>query len=279
MPPEPRRDAAGLVVVGASVGGLVAAIVAADRGQRAVVLERTRDPGGGAGGEPESIAAGGTRFQRIAGVQDSPETLERDILAATRHHVEVEVARALAVESVGLVEWLADRIGQGLELARHTPEGHAVPRLHAPLELGGASLVETLHKVANKHPRVAVRTMHTVEELLRDQTGAVTGALARSGRRTPEPVHGPVLLACGGFAADAEQVGAHCPALAQLPYHGFAGATGEGLRLGLANGGVLRRGGSGRSEERRVGKECRSGWGPAHKQDRTQLRSALRQHT
>src|SRR5262245_62156521 len=94
MPPEPRRDAAGLVVVGASVGGLVAAIVAADRGQRAVVLERTRDPGGGAGGEPGGTAPGGTRFQRIAGVQDSPETLERDILAATRHHVEVEVARA-----------------------------------------------------------------------------------------------------------------------------------------------------------------------------------------
>src|SRR5215470_1615251 len=245
MPPEPRRDAAGLVVVGASVGGLVAAIVAADRGQRAVVLERTRDPGGGAGSEPESIAAGGTRFQRIAGVQDSPETLERDILAATRHHVEVEVARALAVESVGLVEWLADRIGQSVELARHTPEGHAVPRLHAPLELGGASLVETLHKVTNKHPRVAVRALHTVEELLRDQTGAVTGALARSGRRTPEPVHGPVLLACGGFAADTEQVAAHCPALAELPYHGFAGATGEGLRLGLAAGGILRRGGSG----------------------------------
>src|SRR5262249_60032054 len=106
-------------------------------------------------------------------------------------------ARALAVESGGLVEWLADRIGQSVELARHTPEGHAVPRLHAPLELGGASLVETLHKVANKHPRVAVRALHTVEELLRDQTGALTGALARSGRRAAAPVARPVLLACG----------------------------------------------------------------------------------
>lgn len=245
MPQEARRDVAGLVIVGASVGGLAAAVMAADRGHRAVVLERTRDLGGGAINEPESIAAGGTRFQRIAGVHDSAEALARDILAATRHHVEADVVQALATESTALVEWLADRIGQNLEVARQTPEGHSTPRLHAPVELGGASLIDALRKVASKHPRVAVRVLHTVEDLLRDDTGAVIGVRARSGRRNPEPVYGPVLLACGGFAADDAQVQAHCPALVDLPYHGFAGATGEGLRLGLACGGQLRRGAAG----------------------------------
>src|SRR5579884_2459790 len=39
MAADARAETAGLVVVGASVGGLVAAILAADRGRRVVVLE------------------------------------------------------------------------------------------------------------------------------------------------------------------------------------------------------------------------------------------------
>ena len=43
-----RRESADLIVVGGSVGGMLAAILAADRGCQVLLLERTRDLGGGA---------------------------------------------------------------------------------------------------------------------------------------------------------------------------------------------------------------------------------------
>src|SRR6266446_6818752 len=88
-----------LVVVGASVGGLAAAVVAADRGCRTIVVERAKELGGGAANEAEMIAAAGSRWQRAAGIDDGPERLAADVLAATHHHhVEPELAAALAAQ-------------------------------------------------------------------------------------------------------------------------------------------------------------------------------------
>src|SRR5438034_211361 len=94
-----------LVVVGASVGGLAAAVVAADRGCRTIVVERTKELGGGAANEAEMIAAAGSRWQRAAGIDDGPERLAADVLAATHHHVEPELAAALAAQGAPVVAW------------------------------------------------------------------------------------------------------------------------------------------------------------------------------
>src|SRR5438094_532071 len=92
--PDPRQEPAGLIVVGASVGGLAAAVMAADRGCRTIVVERGKELGGGAAPDAETIAASGSRFQRDAGVRDSPDRFAADILAASRHHVDRELALA-----------------------------------------------------------------------------------------------------------------------------------------------------------------------------------------
>jgi fumarate reductase flavoprotein subunit len=238
---EPRRDGADLVVVGASVSGLTAAILAADRGCRVVVLERAKELGGGATHEAEVIAAAPTRFQHEAGIADTAERLADDILGATHHHVEADLVRALAAESGTLVEWLADRGAVPMALvADHTPQGMTAPCLHAPAE-AGAGLVAGLARAAARNQRVSVRTGMTVEQLLRGDGGVLTGVAVRTGRRT-EQVHGSrVLLAGGGFAADDELVRAHCPAVAALPYLGASGATGDCLRLGTGAGAATRR--------------------------------------
>src|SRR3989442_11307785 len=140
-----------LIVVGASVGGLAAAVMAADRGCRTIVVERGKELGGGAAPDAETIAASGSRFQRDAGVQDSPDRFAADILAASRHHVDRELALALAEQAAPLVEWLADRCGLGVEfMAAHTRAGHRVPRLHALRDPGGAGLIPALARPANR---------------------------------------------------------------------------------------------------------------------------------
>src|SRR5439155_1332470 len=64
----PWHEEADFVVVGASVGGLAAAVLAADRGCRTIIVERTKELGGGAAGEAETIAAAGSRWQHAAGI-------------------------------------------------------------------------------------------------------------------------------------------------------------------------------------------------------------------
>jgi fumarate reductase flavoprotein subunit len=226
-----------LIVVGGSVGGLAAAVTAADRGCRTVVLERAKELGGGAGLESEVIAAAGTRFQEAARIGDAAARLADDILAATGRQVDPALVTALAAQGAPLVAWLADRCGVAVELLAASAPGHSVPRLHLPGERGGAGLIADLTRAATRHSKVSVRTGTLAERLLRDESGGVRGLVARAERRGASvEIAGSVLLACGGFAAADARVAEHCPAAAALPYHGSAGAVGEALRLGAEVG-------------------------------------------
>ncbi len=231
-----RRESTDLIVVGASVGGLLAAILAADRGCHVVVLERTRELGGGAGTGTGLLAAAGTRWQRDTGIDDTPDKLLADLRAVTQHHVEPEVAQAVVEQGAWIVEWLADRCGAAIDLTRQPTNVHSVHRLHACGQQGGTSLVTALTRVASRHNRIRMRPGSEVQSLLRDDAGAVVGVALRPERRGTPTLAGRVLLACGGFGGDDALVAEHCPDAASLPHPAPALADGTGLRLGLSVG-------------------------------------------
>jgi len=236
-----RHEDAGLIVVGGSVAGLIAAITAADHGHRVVLLERSKELGGLAATWSESIAAGGTRFQRVADVVDSAAGLRADIEATTPDHGDPDLVGALVGQGAALVEWLADRCGAQVMLHSTTPTGgHKAARLHAVGEQGGASLVMTLVRAASHHTHVKVRTGTEVTRLVPTDDGGVAGVALRADRRGSTLIRGPVVLACGGFVADDEQVSRHCPAVKDLPYLGAPGAKGDALNLAAPLGPALR---------------------------------------
>jgi fumarate reductase flavoprotein subunit len=236
-----RQESAGLIVVGASLGGMVAAITAADHGHRVVLLERAKELGGAAATEPEAIAAAGTRFQRVADVDDAPERLVAELIATPHPAADEALVRALATQSPILVEWLADRCGVSVSLQSKTATGgHARPRLHAVGEQGGATLAAALVRAASHHTHIRVRSSTEAERLHLNEAGAVTGVALRPDRRGPSTVSGPVLLACGGFVAADELVAEHCPDVKDLPYLGTLGGKGDALRLGTACGAATR---------------------------------------
>ena len=236
-----RREAAGLIVVGASVGGLLTAITAADHGYRVVLLERAKELGGSAGQDSETIAAAGTRFQRVADVTDSTDRLLADLQGAAPGRAAPELVRAIVEQSAALVEWLANRCGVGVTLQSKTAAGgHGVPRLHAVGEQGGAGLVAALVRAATHHTHIKVRATTEVERLLVGETGEVTGVGVHGDRRSPTTVTGPVVLACGGFAAADELVAQHSPEVASLPFLGNAPPKGDALRLAIGAGAATR---------------------------------------
>ena len=236
-----RREAADLVVVGGSVAGLVTAIAAADHGHRVVLLERAKELGGGAATVAESIAAAGTRFQRVADVADEPARLLADLADYTHDDADAALARALVPQSGALVEWLADRCGAPIALQSTKPAGgHTAARLHAVGDQGGATLAGILARAASHHTHVRLRTLTEAERLLVDESGGVVGVAVRPDRRGGTMVAGPVVLACGGFAADDTLVAQHRPELAAIPYLGPSGAKGDALRLASPTGAAVR---------------------------------------
>jgi fumarate reductase flavoprotein subunit len=238
-----KRETADLVVVGASVGGLAAALLAADQGARVLIAERTKTLGGSAAFEPEHVAACGTRFQRAAAIDDSPDVMMADLIAETHHHLDQELTRAVVAESAAIVEWLADRCDLPVSLVRASAgRGHSQPRLHALGPQGGAGVIAALANLVGRHQRIRTRYGVDASRLDTGPDGEVTGvALARTRRSDPPGVDGPVLLACGGYAGADAIVQQHCPSVAALPALSCESATGAGLGLALGVGARLDR--------------------------------------
>lgn len=238
MPGYDKRETANLVVVGASAGGLVAALLAADQGARVVIAERAKTLGGSAVYEPEHVAAAGTRFQRAVGIDDSSEKMMADLIAETHHRLDLALARAVVAESAAVVEWLADRCAIAVALVPESGgRGHAEPRLHTLGIEGGAGFVATLSQLVGRHQRIRTHSGVEASGLTVGVDGRVTGVeLTRTRRADPPGIDGTVILACGGYAGADAVVQEHCPAAAALPALSCERATGGGLELARSVG-------------------------------------------
>jgi len=228
-----RREVADLVVVGGSIGGLAAAVMVADQGGRVVTVERLKEPGGGAAGEPEHLAIAGSPQQAAAGIDDSPAVLVADLVSETHHHVDPALATAVTEQGAPLLAWLASRCGLNADLVLDSAyRGHSAARIHSLGARGGIVLIEALRAIVARHHRVRVFPGVAVVRLTQDEGGRVTGVELESKRRSdPAAVAGAVALACGGYAADDELIARVAPDLAAIPARACPTATGDGLRL------------------------------------------------
>jgi len=228
---------ADLAIVGSGGGGLVAAIAAARRGSRVVLLERAKDLGGSLTRSRGMIPAAGTRFQREAGIQDGPEAFANDILAQNPSAGDPAHILAMCRAATQLVEWLVD---SGITRLNFVPtlvaSGHVAPRMHGHAVGTGPELTADLVRAATKNPHVTVRTASVAEDLWADHSGSIVGIAAREKRGPANISAERVLLACGGFAANNDLVAEHQGDISGIPYAGVPGALGDALRWGAALG-------------------------------------------
>jgi len=223
------------LVIGAGACGLAGAIAAHDEGLSVAIVEKRDRPGGNSSLSTGSIPGAGTKYQRAAGIEDSPERMIADLLAVSGHHDADDLTRVMAEQSAPLCEWLIDTLGARMELItayRHV--GHSVERLHAPRSRRGQDLVDDLLGFVSDRG-IPLAVGNPVDGLT-SEGGAVTGAVIAGEAVTARKV----LLATNGFAANREMVRDYCPEIAGAEYFGALGSTGEavewGRRLGAALG-------------------------------------------
>ncbi len=76
----PFMDGMDVIVVGGGLAGHCAALAAAEVGARVALLEKTVAPGGSSIISGGSFAFAGTEAQRAAGIDDSLQRLQHDLM-------------------------------------------------------------------------------------------------------------------------------------------------------------------------------------------------------
>ncbi len=227
-------DELDLLVIGAGACGLAGAISAHDAGGSVAIVEKRERPGGNSSLSTGSIPGAGSRFQREAGIEDSPERMVADLRRVAGHHDADDLTELVARECGPLCEWLIDDLGARMELItayRHI--GHSVERLHAPKSRRGQDLVDDLLRfVADRGIPIAIGNDATA---LIVENGEVRGAIVGG-----EEVRArKVLLATNGFAANRALVAEFCPEIAEAEYFGAPGSTGDAVLWGRELGAAL----------------------------------------
>jgi fumarate reductase flavoprotein subunit len=221
-----------LLVAGAGGCGMVAALRAAQSGARVLLLEKLAHVGGSTQLSTSMIPAAGTRFQRAAGIDDSPEIMANDILSRNGHSADPELTLALCRESAVLVEWLVDEVGVHLELITDFMYGgHSRHRMHSPRQRTGAALVQELVGAVTADPNITLVVNAPVRTLVVDEQGDVVGAIVET-TGTERVRSRKVILATSGFGANREMLARYCPEIMDALYFGGEGNTGEGILWG-----------------------------------------------
>ena len=228
-----------ILVIGAGACGLAAAIAAHDAGASVAIVEKRDRPGGNSSLSTGSIPGAGSRFQRAAGIEDSPQQLVADLKRIAGDTDCPELVQCLAEQSAPTVEWLVDSVGARLSLiTAYKHVGHTVARLHAPVSRRGQDLVDDLlAAVALRAIPLAVG--NGVEQLM-VEGGAVAGAHLKTASAETSTIRAAkTILAVNGYAGNPGLVKRFCPEVAGAPYFGALGSTGEAVLWGEALGAAL----------------------------------------
>ena len=222
-------DGSDVIVVGAGGCGLVAALVAAQKGAQVLLLEKTDKPGGGTALSSKGVRAAGTRFQREEGVDDDSARYAQDIRRRNNEQSDVALTERLAQASAEMVELLAHSAGIEFELGTSL-FGHSARRSHS--WKSDRTITDYLNAAVERQERIRLLYSTPVLSLNLDAKGAVTGVVTQSGVVTGRKV----ILATGGFGASRELLSEYIPKALDIPFPGHAGSTGDGLHMATAVG-------------------------------------------
>ena len=248
-----------VVVVGGGNAALCAALAAREAGARVLLLEKA--PPGERGGN-SFFTAGGFRFPH-GGLEDlrldvipdlspgeansveiDPYTEENfydDLMRLTENLSDFDLADLLVKRARPTVVWMrGQNIRWILMFGRQAYKVGGKFRfwggLHVEAVGGGAGLVEALYAQAEK-VGVAVRYEEKVTRLLLDDRGAIRGVLSRGPAGFAEIAAKTVILASGGFEANAEWRSRYLgPNWELAKVRGTRHNTGDGIRMALEIG-------------------------------------------
>ncbi len=235
--PKKWNETYDVVVIGSGFAGLAAAIEAKNAGASAVVIEKMPVHGGNSIINGGDFCAPGTKLQKEAGVEDSPDLMYKDMMKAGLYLNHPELARILADQARDALEWCEGYVGAKFtRLNFHG--GHSVKRANQTVNASGSELVNKMLSKA-KSLGVEVRMRTKMERMIANKDGRIVGIEVRTGYKFPDEKSGKpayikarkaVILTSGGFSNDIPLRQIEDPRLTEkFESTNQPGATGEAL--------------------------------------------------
>jgi flavocytochrome c len=234
-----------VIVLGSGFAGLAAAIEAGQAGCAVIVLEKMKGYGGNSTISAGGVAAAGTALQAKAGIDDSPQRMYEDMVAAGLGLNQPGLVRILAEKSNDTFEWTQDYLGVQYQDRVDQSGGHSVPRSYTTLHRSGADIIKQ-QLIKARENGVTIRTKSYLQEILKEDNGRVCGVRVRQGYTYPDDTSGKtacirtrtaVILATGGFGNDIEFRSAQDPRLnREMGSTNKYSTTGDALREAMRIG-------------------------------------------
>ena len=234
-----------LIVIGGGTAGMPAAIFAAERGARVLVVEKAPVLGGTLDRSTGQISASGTVFQKAKGIEDNPDAHYADNMRINNATADPVLTRLFVDNAGESVNWLA---ANGYTVLENHPTfggGHEdfTTRRYQWGPEGGISILkvmEPLFTQAVKAGNIDVKMSTGVVDLIQDDNGDVVGVMTQSDDGMRSDYLGKnVIISAGGFASNPRmfQDLHKVPLTAEIAY---PYSQGEGITLGQSAGGYVR---------------------------------------
>lgn len=198
-----------IAIVGAGTAGLPAAITAARKGARVVLVEAAEKIGGTLHMSSGSLSSGGSAAQVSHGICDSAARHYVDCLKLSHGTANPEILRLWTQNAASMTDWL---FAEGVNLGDGGPKlnpGHELYDVARTFNIPGGA-VEAIPVFAKmleplvEDGTVDLRLSTRMTGLLADERGAVRGLTAETADGETEILAGKVALTTGGYSQNEE---------------------------------------------------------------------------
>ncbi len=215
-----------IVIIGAGGAGLCASIEAVQGGAKNVILlEKMGVAGGNTTSATGGLNAAETNFQKALGIEDSKNQFYEDTMKGGYNLNDPDLVREMVEKAPETVDWL---VSLGVDLTDvGKMAGSTNKRTHRPQggAAVGAHMVPILEAAATGLG-VDLRKNSKVLDVISDDGKAAGVIVEKDGQKYTIKAKA-VIIATGGFGANAEMVQKYVPSLAGFGTTNHKGATGD----------------------------------------------------
>lgn len=224
-----------VIIIGSGAAGLTSAVQAAELGLKPVILEKMPKIGGNSTRASSGMNAAETLPQLQHHIVDSMDEFYADTFVGGGRQNDPQLLRYFTDHSALAIEWLAHH---DIKLDDVTiTGGMQIKRTHRPSSMqpiGGFLVTQLLKQVAQR--KIPLFAGVQVTELIKKEPAQIMGVQAQIENKRLTINAKAVILATGGFGANAQLIAQYQPDLKKYPTTNQAGATGDGIQLGTAIG-------------------------------------------
>lgn len=219
-----------VLVIGGGAGGMTAAVRAATKGAKVILIEKRENIGGATQLNAGTLIATGSRYQRevMKETKDSPELTYKDIMKAGEYKNDPVLVKMVSEKAGQVVDWLIYdmKIPYG-------PAATQYPDHSASRQLGVQGRSVNWLKLMKAHLEAnggQIMTNTRAQEFIRDKAGNVVGVKATmsDGQKIDFKAQS-VVLAAGGYGANRSMLPKK---VASYLFYGLDSETGDGLKMG-----------------------------------------------